>query len=281
MTKNFVEFRLSYILSIVIPSAGLLWYIISDIFSMGKSTLYSQILNRIMAEIFISWALIILLMIFLIYVFLEGLQFTDNNYLIKLSKYSNKFYTLGFELSFVIVPTAFIFFIFIYINNEYNLSFLHIILYFSIVLMIIYFLIRKISSGNIKKYYELINILVFISLTFHILFGVFQLSTADVNINFDKTYYRADDHVVITIHRSGITYPHINEISINKNVINPITLFTSDEGQKEIIIYNIDTPYFGDSNYKIVEVDVDYSIDFLYWRGLVNRNKFASFIIVK
>lgn len=271
--------KLSYILAIVIPAVGLLWSMISDIFTIAKSTLYYQVLYRIMADLLISWSLIILLIIFLIYLFLEGLQFTENKYLIDLSKNSNKFYTLGFELSFVVIPIALFLLIIFYLNNVY-------FTYLLIGLITIYLFtnVRRLSE-NLIKYYKLLfmGAILFI-LTFLPFFGIFQLVTTDVSINFDRTYYRADDYVIITIDQSGISYPQINEISINKNVVskeNQTELFTSDKGIKKIIIHKVDHPDFGKSNYNNNEVDVNYSIDFLFWRGLVNNNKFASFIVVK
>lgn len=81
--------------------------------------------------------------------------------------------------------------------------------------------------------------------------------------------------------QSGITYPNINEIKINGRPVKSNYLYTSDEGTKQVIIYNIsdvkESLVFTD-NYNIMMLDVNYSVPFL-WDN-INSNKFASFIVI-
>lgn len=276
MNRDFAGPRLPYIISIFTAIVGLEWYIIFDIFSLGKSTLYSQIQNRIMIEILIFCALFLILIIFLLYLFLEGLQFTDNNYLKKLSENANKFYTLGFELGLIIIPIA-IFFIIDYLFNNIIITITLVVIF----LLYFYKFILPLSG----TYDKLINSILFICIyltTVILIFGMFQLTTSDINIDFDKDYYQTNDFVIITISQSGISYPHIKEIKINGNDVTAENLFTSDEGTKEVVIFNltdIQESLVFRNNYNIVEVDVYYSVRVIFWD--INYSKFASFIVIK
>ena len=275
MNKDSVDLRLSYILSICIPIVGLILYIISDIFSMTKSTLYSQIIYQIIIDLVIFWALVIVLIIFIAYLFLQGLQLTDNDYLRSLSKNSNKFYTIGFELSLIVIPLAIFFILYTIFNN----LFIRIILF----LIVIFYFYRFVLPLR-EPFYKLHPLLIFIViyvLTLYLIFGAFQLATSDINIEFDKQYYLHSDYVIITIEQSGISYPHINKIEINGRVVKSENLCTSDEGTKQVVIYNIndiqESLFFRD-NYNIVHVDVNYSTPFL-WKS-INHDKFADFIVI-
>jgi|GEM_PF-7060531 len=276
MNDDFADLKIPYIMSIFAAILGLEWYLISDVFSLGKSTLYIQILDRILIELLIFWALLLILIIFLLYLFLEGLRFTDDDSLQDLSKNANKFYTLGFKLGLIIIPFA-VFLITYYLFDN--------ILFRIFLIIIILLFFYKFILPLKETYDDIFNLLIFIGiyiLTFILIFGMFQLTTSDVNINFNKDYYQTSDYVIITLSKSGISSPHIKEIKINGNNATSENLFTSDEGTKEVVIYNIDD--FQESlvfrnNYNIVEVDVFYSIEFLFWN--INYSKFASFIVVK
>lgn len=268
--------RISYILAIFLATISLLWYIISDIFLKINSSLYIETQHWIIAELFISWALFFLLLIFSLYLFFIGLYFTDNSYLRVLSKNPNKIFTLGFEFSFIIIPMAIILIF----------SFTNLIIFF--ILFLIYSvsfitILQKIISNSPNKK-NLFILLMLISLSFFPFIGVFQFATADINIRFDKNYYYINDYAIITIDKSGITYPYVSEITINNQIVNRENIrdfFTSDEGTKEVVIFNISDRQkylVFSNNYNIMEVNVNYSIPFL-WKNF-NRNKFANFIII-
>ncbi|MCZ7398669.1 MAG: hypothetical protein O8C62_03145 [Candidatus Methanoperedens sp.] len=275
MNKDPEDLKLSYILSIFIMVAGLFWYIVSDIFSKAKLTLYPQIQFLILIDLIIFTILIIILLSFLSYLFLEGLRFTDNDYLKSLSeKYSNRFYTAGFEASLVFIPLA-ILAIISYRNNLILTT-----LFAVIVLIYFYkFVFPWIKYPEISKLF--ISMVLYIIL-FLLIVSLFQSNTSDIRINFDKQYYHSDDYVVITIDQSGITYPNINDIKINGRSVKSENLFTSDEGIKKIAIYNIDkvkeSLVFKD-NYNITIVEVDYSIPYFLTYS-ISTSKFSSFIVL-
>lgn len=273
MEKKIENSRVSYILSVFVIIAGLLWYIISDIFTLSKSTLNPQITDRIVIDLIIFWALTTILIMFSICLFLDGLHFTDNNYLKKLSNKSNQLYTFAFEISLLNIPVA-IYMIFYNFFGNNNIK------YIFVVIFVLY--IVKYVSHIYPKFENTKNITIYLIMfiiTFVLIFGAFQLTTADIKINFDKQYYYPNDYVIITIDQTGITYPSINEIKIDGNVVDSENFYTSEEGIKEIVIYKINNIDLGDSNNRIIGVNVNYSTKLFYW--LINKNEFADFIIVK
>lgn len=272
MNNDSADLKIPYIISIFAAILGLEWYLILDIFSLGKSTLYIQILDRIVIELLIFWALLLILIIFLLYLFLEGLRFTDNDYLQKLSTNANKIYTLGFELGLIIIPFA-VFLITYYLFDN-------IIYRIFLIITILLFFYKFILP--LKMTYDKIYVIAIYLITFILIFGMFQLATSDVNINFNKDYYQTSDYVIITLSKSGISSPDIKEIKINGNSVTSEYLFTSNEGTKEVVIYNIDDiqeSLVFRNNYNIVQVDIFYSIQFLFWN--IDYSKFASFIVLE
>ena len=273
--KKIENSRISYILSVFVIITGLLWYIISDIFTLSKLTLYPHILNQIVIDLIIFWALTIILIIFSICLFLDGLRFTDNDYLKKLSNKSNQLYTFAFEISLWNIPIAISMIVIKFFNDNKIINYLFVIIY-------ILYLVKYVSPiyTNLEKIKNLAGFMVIFAITFILIFGAFQLITADIKINFDKQYYYPDDYVIITIDKAGITHPNIYEIKIDGNIVDSENFSSSEEGTKEIVIYKINKTDLGGSNNKILNVNVNYSINLSY-NWVINRNEFADFIIVK
>ncbi len=282
--KNNKELKLNYTISIIISLIGLVAYIIFDFFSTVRTTLWSEIAYKAIAELYLSWSLSIIIFFFLAYIFLEGLQFTDNTFLQKLSKNSNTFYNLGVELTFIIIPLI----IFLILQSMILLFDLHIyllVILYIIAVVYIGWAVKKLYGGYGKKFNLMVIRLILIGISVLGFFGFMQLITAEVNINFDQNYYRTNDYVIITIDRSGITPPEI--INVDPKTVflklsnkNETELITSNQGRKKIIIYKIDNSLdFGNFNYQKGEVVVNYSVNVLEWK--IPGTKTANFIILK
>lgn len=272
------ESRLSYILAILIAAISLQLIIISDVFSRSRISLYEENLYLIITELFISWALIILIIIFLLYLFLEGLHFTDNNFLRILSENPDRIYSLGFEFMFYLIP--FVIVMILGVLDYYILLFifsLFIILYFKFIMIKIYK-----HSHNVKNHLFLIII---IFTTFLPYLGIFQIITSDININFDKDYYCINDYAIIKIDKIGITLPVIKEFEVTSHFIDPDLIYPdfyspSNENEKMIVIINISnmSMNFKDTDSKIITVKANYSKEFLWLK--INKNKYANFIVL-